>query len=69
VRILKPSSADRLSDMPAAGRAAALVRIALEPRKPGRLKGRIRMGEDFDAPLPEEILAAFRDYGIAILST
>lgn len=39
---------------------AKLVRIAVEPRKPGRLKGRIRIGDDFDAPLPEEILAAFR---------
>lgn len=39
---------------------AKLVRITLEPRKPGRLKGRIRMSDDFDAPLPEEILAAFR---------
>ena len=34
-----------------------------EPRKPGRLKGRIRVASDFDAPLPEEILAAFRGEG------
>ncbi len=39
---------------------AKLVRVAVEPRKPGRLKGRIRIGADFDEPLPEEILAAFR---------
>ncbi|HEX4496850.1 MAG TPA: type II toxin-antitoxin system prevent-host-death family antitoxin [Thermoanaerobaculia bacterium] len=39
---------------------AKLVRVAVEPRKPGRLKGRIRVGPDFDEPLPEEILAAFR---------
>ena len=39
---------------------ARLVRIASEPRTPGRLKGRIRIGDDFDDPLPEEILAAFR---------
>ena len=39
---------------------AKLVRVAVEPRKPGRLKGRIRVGADFDEPLPEEILAAFR---------
>lgn len=32
---------------------------AREPRKPGLLKGRIRIGKDFDAPLPEEIIAAF----------
>jgi len=31
-----------------------------EPRKPGLLKGQIRIAEDFDAPLPEEIMAAFR---------
>jgi prevent-host-death family protein len=39
---------------------AKLVRLAVEPRKPGRLKGRIRVGTDFDEPLPDEILAAFR---------
>lgn len=39
---------------------AKLVRVAVEPRKPGRLKGRIRFSADFDEPLPEEILAAFR---------
>lgn len=42
---------------------AKLVRVAVEPRKPGRLKGRIRFAPDFDAPLPEEILAAFRGEG------
>lgn len=39
---------------------AKLVRVAAEPRKPGRLKGRIRITPDFDEPLPDEILAAFR---------
>jgi prevent-host-death family protein len=39
---------------------AKLVRVAVEPRMPGRLKGRIRLGPDFDEPLPEEVLAAFR---------
>lgn len=39
---------------------AKLVRVAAEPRKPGRLKGRIRIAPDFDEPLPDEILAAFR---------
>jgi prevent-host-death family protein len=32
---------------------------AQSPRKPGALKGKIRIGKDFDAPLPDEILAAF----------
>jgi prevent-host-death family protein len=43
------------------GRAVAkLVPVRAEPRRPGRLKGRIRLGPDFDEPLPEEVLAAFR---------
>ena len=42
---------------------ARLVRMAAEPRKPGRLKGRIRVRADFDEPLPEEITAAFRGEG------
>jgi prevent-host-death family protein len=28
-------------------------------RKLGRLRGRIRIAEDFDAPLPDDVLAAF----------
>ncbi len=39
---------------------AKLVRFPSSPRKPGRLKGRIRLAPDFDAPLPESIAAAFR---------
>jgi prevent-host-death family protein len=39
---------------------AKLVRVAAEPRKPGRLKGRIRLGPGFDEPFPDEVLAAFR---------
>ena len=31
-----------------------------EPRKPGLMKGQIWIAEDFDEPLPEEIMAAFR---------
>jgi prevent-host-death family protein len=37
--------------------------IAIEPappaRKPGSLKGKIKIADDFDAPLPNEILDAF----------
>ncbi len=29
------------------------------PRRPGLLKGEIRIGADVDAPLPEDVLAAF----------
>jgi prevent-host-death family protein len=39
---------------------AKLVPVAAEPRRAGRLKGRIRLGPDFEEPLPEEVLAAFR---------
>lgn len=39
---------------------ARLVPIAGPPRRPGRLKGRIRVARGFDAPLPAELLAAFR---------
>jgi prevent-host-death family protein len=35
---------------------AKLVPVAAEPRRPGRLKGRLRIGPDFDEPLPEESL-------------
>jgi hypothetical protein len=35
-------------------------RVNTNPRQPGRLKGRIHIAPDFDEPLPEEILAAFR---------
>lgn len=39
---------------------AKLVPLTAAPRRPGRLKGRIRIAPDFDAPLPEEIASAFR---------
>ena len=29
------------------------------PRRPGLMKGRIRVSKDFDAPLPDDVLAAF----------
>ncbi|MFN0315878.1 MAG: type II toxin-antitoxin system Phd/YefM family antitoxin [Burkholderiales bacterium] len=29
------------------------------PRKPGFLKGKLRISDDFNAPLPEDILKAF----------
>jgi prevent-host-death family protein len=36
------------------------VRPRRQPRKPGLLKGKIWIADDFDDPLPEEIMAAFR---------
>ncbi len=41
-------------------RIAKLVPLPSAPRKPGRLRGKIRIGKDFDAPLPSEIESAFR---------
>lgn len=42
---------------------AKLVPIASTPRRPGLLKGKIWIAKDFDAPLPPEVLAAFRGEG------
>jgi len=39
---------------------AKLVPLTAAPRRPGRLKGRIRIAPDFDAPLPEDIASVFR---------
>jgi prevent-host-death family protein len=41
--------------------AAKLVPITVEKpkRKPGMLKGKIKIADDFDAPLPDDILASF----------
>lgn len=38
---------------------ARLVPVQSARRKPGRLKGRIRIAKDFDAPLPPDIAEAF----------
>lgn len=38
---------------------ARLVRVRAGERRPGRLKGRIRMSDDFDAPLPTSAATAF----------
>ena len=44
-----------------AGKAAArLVSFkAVKKRQFGRLKGKVKISEDFDVPLPEEILVSF----------
>jgi prevent-host-death family protein len=39
---------------------ARLVPLRPIRRKPGRLRGKIRIGKDFDAPLPREIEGPFR---------
>ena len=38
---------------------ARLVRVPEGARVPGRLKGRIRIADDFDAPLPPEMGGLF----------
>lgn len=38
---------------------ARLVPFGAVTRRPGRGKGQIRMADDFDSPLPDELLAAF----------
>lgn len=45
-----------------AGKPVARLMPLAEParrRRPGLLKGKIKIAEDFDAPLPEEILRLF----------
>lgn len=45
-----------------AGKPAARLVPIRSPkviRKPGALKGKIRIAEDFDAPLPDDLQAAF----------
>lgn len=42
---------------------AKLVPVGQPVRKPGRLKGLIHIGPDFDDPLPEDIEAALRGEG------
>lgn len=42
---------------------AKLVPMPRTPRRPGRLKGEIFIGPDFDEPLPESIQRAFRGDG------
>lgn len=39
---------------------AKLVPLRAGRRKPGRLRGKIRIGKGFDAPLPDHIDRAFR---------
>lgn len=40
-------------------RLVPLPEPAREPRRPGALKGKIWIADDFDDPLPPEILAGF----------
>ena len=42
---------------------AKLVPFEAQRRRPGRLKGKIKLHADFDAPLPEPIARVFRGEG------
>ena len=42
---------------------AKLVPMPRSPRQPGRLKGKLVIGADFDKPLPKAIRKAFRGEG------
>ena len=44
---------------------AKLVPFREVVRQPGRLKGKIKIGRDFAAPLPDALAAAFRREGAA----
>lgn len=35
------------------------VAAPTRPRQPGQWRGRVRVGDDFDAPLPAEVAAGF----------
>jgi hypothetical protein len=39
------------------------LEVREEPRRPGSLRGRVRIAPDFDVPLPPEIAASFRGEG------
>jgi len=39
---------------------AKLIPFREAARRPGRLKGKIKIGRDFDAPLPKTLAVAFR---------
>ena len=44
-------------------RLTGYVPAAATVREPGSMKGQIHMVEDFNAPLPEDLLAAFEGRG------
>lgn len=48
---------------PVARIVAAGATVSRAPRVPGIWKGRIHMRDDFEDPLPEEAMAAFRGAG------
>jgi len=64
-RLVKEAAKGKEIVIAIAGKPAArLVPLEAAPgkkRKPGRLKGKIRIADDFDAPLPGELLKQFNN--------
>ena len=62
-RLIEQAAAGEEIVIAKAGKPVARL-IPFEPRrearKPGLMKGKIWVADDFDEPLPEEIMAAFR---------
>ena len=61
-RLIERAAAGEEIIIARAGKPVARLARLAEPRvrrRPGLLKGRLRVGEDFDAPLPEELLKTF----------
>lgn len=62
-RLVKEAAKGKEIVIAIAGKPAArLVPLEAAPtkrRKPGRLKGKIRIADDFDAPLPDDLLEQF----------
>ena len=72
-QLVKEAAAGREIIIANAGEPVArLVPLAAEPnpqREPGQWKGRIWIADDFDDPLPEDILAAFEGRSEDILDS
>jgi hypothetical protein len=50
---------DRVGGGQAVEQRGIELRVPAVPRRPGAWRGRVRIAEDFDAPLPEAVLAIF----------
>jgi prevent-host-death family protein len=58
-RLIEQAAAGEEIVIAKAGKPVARL-VPFEPRQPGLMKGQIWIADDFDEPLPEEIMAAFR---------
>jgi prevent-host-death family protein len=61
-RLVEEAAAGEEIVIAKAGRAVARLvplNLAGHPREPGALHGKIRIGADFDAPLPDDLARAF----------